>query len=273
MSNEQTRAGDVAETSDTSVRETRATSVYDAALLLYGVLAGLALIDPLNLSASDIIDKPFSGNWQLRFIALGLLIEMAGWIHLLLASIRAQTLGQASSPRHRSLPGSVAFGALWWTEVHFWAGGTLVVALIVMAKAAAKSMATFLSTYLAYRLIDLSWLLIFLIFSWGEGQPRVSAFFKPLRLIRQLELARHVPMSDVDVAIIRRGGNSIDDMWDGISWFYIWIAVINVALSGVLLAFAIMWPIAGAAIAASWLILVLATNFTLQHYVPQFYSL
>jgi hypothetical protein len=273
MSNEQTRAGDVTETSDIPVRETRATSVYDAALLLYGVLAGLALIDPLNLSASDIIDKPFSGNWQLRIIALGLLIEMAGWIHLLLASIRAQTLGRQSSPRHRSLPGSVALGPFWWTEVHFWAGGTLVVALIVMAKATTKSMATFLSTYLAYRFIDLSWLLIFLIFSWGDSQPRVSAFFKPRQLIRQLELARHVPMSDVDVAIVRRGGNSVDDMWDGITWFYIWIALINIVLSGVLLAFAIMWPIAGVAVAASWLILVVATNLALQHYVPQFYSL
>jgi hypothetical protein len=273
MPNEQTRADDVAETSNVPVRETRTTSVYDTALLLYGVLAGLALIDPLNLSASDVIDKPFSGNWQLRFVSLGLLVEMAGWIHLFLASIRAQTLGRESSPRHPSLPGSVAFGAFWWTEVHFWAGGTLIVALIVMAKAAAKSMATFLSTYLAYRLIDLSWLLIFLIFSWGEGQPRISAFIRPLRLIRQLQLARHVPMSDIDVANVRRGGNSIDDMWDGISWFYIWIAVINVVLSGVLLAFAIMWPIAGVAFAASWLILVLVTNLTLQHYVPQFYSL
>jgi hypothetical protein len=264
---------DESSSTPSSVRDPRATGVYDAALILYGVLIGLALFDPLDRLAQDLVGQPLSGDWQFRFVALGMLAEVAAWLPLLLAAIRSQNLADESSPRHPTLPGSLSFVGLWRTELHSWAGATVVVALIVLAKASSRSLPTFLTAYLVYRSLDLLWLSAFLILSAAKEPIRFENFLRPIRLIQKLKGDRHVPTTESDIVRLHGSAQAIEEMWDRVFWFYVWIAVANMAIGTLLLVFSLSWETGGVFIAALWFTNVLATHVTEQRYLPQFYGL
>ncbi len=200
-------------------------------------------------------------------------MEVAGWLTLLLAAIRSQTLAEESARRHPTLPGSLSFGGFWSTELHSWAGATVVVALIVLAKAASRPLTTFLAVYMTYRFLDLLWLIVFLVLSLGEAKTRLETFLRPIRLIRQLKQDRHLPSSEEDVAALRQSGEAIDEMWDRVFWFYVWVALVNMAVSAALILLTLQWDSGGRFVAALWLVNVLATHVIEQRYLPQFYGL
>ncbi len=146
--------------------------------------------------------------------------------------------------------------------------------LIVLAKAASRPLATFLTAYVAYRVLDLLWLCIFLILSLREGgTTQIENFFRPIRLIRQLRRDRHFPASEDDVSALRVSGEAVGEMWDRVFWFYVWIALVNIAFGGVLILLMTLWDSMGGLLAALWLMNVLATHLTLQRCLPQFYGL
>ena len=255
-------------------RSIRETGLYAASLGLFGVLAGLALITPLNAFADDILDDPLGGNWSARFLALGLLAATGFALHALTANMGGKTLVGGSSERHSSLPGVRWFKGYHTALTDMWTGAVLVVFLIILAAAIPRGVTVFLSAYIAY----LAWTgllsIVYLVRNRAWARSALGTAANPVALLRQVESDRHVPAFPDDIEESNRGDNvDVELMYTREFAFVIWETSVLIVWSALLWLVASTSPGLAAAVSLVWFITVV-TDIVLSYLLfPQAFAM
>jgi hypothetical protein len=253
-------------------RSATETGFYEAAVGLYAILVGLALFEPIEALAADVLDHPAAGDWSLRALAIGLIIEATLWFHALIAEMKLARLAKADASRHDSLPGVTGFTGYWESLADFWLGALVVVLLIVMAAAVSRGAAPFLAAFSVYAASDAIWEAVYL---WRESDDAVEAWpdgRTPRAIIRQLKADRHLPATDTDARVLADGSDEIDRAWARAAWYWLAMAV-AFSLGAALLAGAVALN-PGLATTASlvWLVAVVAAAAADYWLFPYYYA-
>jgi hypothetical protein len=239
---------------------------------LYGILVGLALFGPIEALATDILDHPVDGDWSLRALATGLVIEAAVWFHALSAEMGLAELADKDAPRHDSLPGVTRFGNYWQSLADFWLGAVVVVLLVVMAAAVQRGAAAFLMTFAVYAAADAIWEAVYLLRHRRHAKKAWEDARSPRNLLRQLRADRHLPATEEDARLVAESSTELEVAWARAAWY--WLAVaIAFALGAAVLASTIGQSLALATVASiAWLVAVVIAVVVDYVLFPQFYA-
>lgn len=254
-------------------RSIRDTSLYAASLGLFGVLAGLALITPLNAFADDILTDPLGGNWSARFLAIGLLAITGVALHIVTAEMGAKTLSVSSAERHPTLPGMRWFTGYNAALTDMWLGAVLVIFLIILAAAIPRGVTTFLAAYVIFLVWDGFFQVIYLLRNRTWARLTWRSAVNPLALVRQAESERHVPAYPDDLDALIRGDNEgVELMIARTAWADIWESLALLALSALLWFVVSNSPTLAATGAFVWLVAVIARIVLDYRLFPQFFA-
>ncbi|GAA1937262.1 hypothetical protein [Kitasatospora viridis] len=125
----------------------RHRTLYDTALVFYGVLTALALTPPLTDFAKHVARAPQGCgfvDWMHRLLTITVLVQAAVWLHDLAVSIE-----RTDTRQDTDLYGTAART--------YWGGILMVVILAVLGAAVTRGTTAFLTASLAY----LGWSLVF----------------------------------------------------------------------------------------------------------------
>ncbi|MFJ4643212.1 hypothetical protein ACIP6Q_06695 [Streptomyces bobili] len=151
---------------DSLVQMTRHRTVYDLALVFYGVLTVLALEHPLTVFAESVVAEPSGhglGDWTQRLLTLTLLVLAAVWLHTLVISVDLNDTRQ----NKELYPGAI---------YQFWAGVAMVVILMILGKTVERGTTAFLTASLAYLLWSVVFALLSLAKARSESARRTAKF-------------------------------------------------------------------------------------------------
>ncbi|WDV54554.1 hypothetical protein PV963_31425 [Streptomyces coeruleorubidus] len=141
---------------DSLVQTARHRTVYDLALVFYGVLTVLALEHPLTEFAESVASKPAGhglDDWTQRLLTLTLMVLAAVWLHTLVISLELNDTRQ----NEKLYPSAI---------YQFWAGVVMVVILMTLGKTVERSTTAFLTASLAY----LTWGVLFALLSLAKAR-------------------------------------------------------------------------------------------------------
>lgn len=265
--------------SDQRSRATRDTSLYDATIAFYAIIVGVAVVRVLQDVADDVLSSPLAGNWSFRFMALGLVVMAANWLHRLAAEMNLARFADEPAPSSASgeagelpgLRGPGAFHAYRRVIIAVWFGAGVVILLVVVAAAVDRGLTTFLAVFAVYVLWRATWDFAFLAHhreQWSQAWKTI----RPDRLLRQLQDDRRMPASQADFDELVKSNPSVERMWATADLYWLLGGLIF------LLWTVGLWAIVGAysqaedLAALAWLLSVSVSLIADYYFFPYFYT-
>jgi hypothetical protein len=262
-------------------RTIRETGLYDAAIALFSVLLGLALLHPFERFAIDVTQDPLHGAWTSRLLFVGLGVRAILYFHALISEMTLMPLVEPSTPANpaRPLPGSRERGSTYSAMGEFWTGGLAVTLFFVAGFALDHGVATFLAWFGSYVVLDLAWELVYLRSEQRWTRTEITRLrHRPWSLARLLVEERRIPMSLEDVDAERglisdpATFNAVSASWVHASLWWTALDVTALAFYGALITIALTLPGAATIVAAVWLAEEVAATVADYVLFPQLYA-